>query len=374
MQHAQDAKDVAEMKVGDDGSSGARPGPSTRSVRAGLPPARQGEPFLPGPVLASAYHLAGDDVHAAHGYLREGNPTWEAYERALGELEGGEVVVFASGMAAAAAVLLTLEPGQAVVVPADGYYPVRGLAETHLRPRGVEVRFARNEQRALQEAAVGAAMVLAESPSNPGLELVDVAGLRAAAPQATLVVDNTVATPLALRPLDHGATLTLASATKALSGHSDLLLGYVASRDPGWIERLRAWRTAAGAIPGPWETWLAHRSLATLGLRVARQSANAEALAEMLRTRREVTDVRWPGVGAVVCFTLPDAAAVARFFAAAPTIVEATSFGGVHTTAERRARWGGDDVAPGFVRLSCGVEDTEDLLAEVAGGLAAVSR
>ena len=216
-------------------------------------------------------------------------------------------------------------------------------------------------------------MIVAETPSNPGLELIDVAALRARAPDATLVIDNTLATPLAVRPLELGATMTLASATKALSGHSDLLLGYVATNDAGWLERLRAWRGLTGAIPGPIETWLAHRSLATLGLRVERQVATASALAELLRGRPDVADVRWPGVGGVVCFTLADGDAVARFFAAGTMIIEATSFGGVHTSGERRARWGADDIADGFVRFSCGVEDTADVLADVTAALDAAS-
>ena len=187
------------------------------------------------------------------------------------------------------------------------------------------------------------------------------------------MIDNTLATPLEVRPLEQGATITLASATKALSGHSDLLLGYIATNDPEWLERMRSWRGLTGAIPGPIETWLAHRSLATLGLRVERQTANAAALAELLRGHPVVTDVRWPGVGAVVCFTLPDAAAVARFFAASEMITEATSFGGVHTSGERRARWGTDDIHEGFVRFSCGIEDTADVLAEVGKGLDAAA-
>jgi cystathionine gamma-lyase len=338
-------------------------------VHAGLPAARQGEPFLPGPVLASAYHLAGDDVHATYGYLREGNPTWAAYEAALGELEGGDVVIFGSGMAAASAVLLSAAPGDVLVVPADGYFGLREIAESHLRPRGVECRLVANTQATIEEAADGATLIIAESPSNPSLEVIDVPALRARAPEATLVIDNTVATPLALRPLEHGATMTLASATKALSGHSDLLMGYVATNDAEWLERLRGWRALTGAIPGPIETWLAHRSLATLGVRVERQTINAAALADLLRGRDDVTDVRWPGMGAVVCFTLADAGAVERFFAGSDLIIEATSFGGVHTSGERRARWGADDIHEGFVRFSVGIEDTEDLLAAVSSAL-----
>src|SRR4051794_14410221 len=180
-------------------------GPSTRSVHAGLPPARQGEPFLPGPVLASAYHLAGDDVRSTYGYARDANPTWTAYEQALGELEGGEVVLFSSGMAAASALLLTLEPGEVLVAPSDGYYHVWRLAEEHLIPRGVECRLVPNRQDAMEAAAPGATLILAESPSNPSLETIDVPALRAAAGEAaTIAIDNTLATPLALRPLELG--------------------------------------------------------------------------------------------------------------------------------------------------------------------------
>jgi cystathionine gamma-lyase len=204
--------------------------------------------------------------------------------------------------------------------------------------------------------------------------MVDIEALRAAAPDATLVIDNTVATPLGLRPLEHGATMTMASATKALSGHSDLLMGYVASADRERIERLRGWRALTGAIPGPLETWLAHRSLATLGVRFARPQENAAALAAMLRERVDVSDVRWPGVGAVVCFTLADAEAAARFFAGCEFVIEATSFGGVHASGERRARWGSDDIAEGFIRFSVGIEDADDLLADVSRGLDAASR
>ena len=248
--------------------------------------------------------------------------------------------------------LLAAEPGQVLVAPVDGYYGVRVLAEGHVAERGIEVRLVPNTQAAMEEAAAGADLIVAESPSNPMLELIDVPALRRGrARTAALVIDNTLATPLGFRPLDHGATMTLGSATKALSGHSDLLMGYVATNDAEWLERLRSWRGLTGAIPGPIETWLAHRSLATLGVRVARQHENAAALTELLRSRDDVADVRWPGVGAVVCFTLADAAAVARFFAGSDMILEATRFGGVHTSGERRARWGADDDPRGLRAL-----------------------
>lgn len=339
-------------------------GPGTRAARAGLPAPVRDEPFLPGPVLAAPYHLAGD-TEGAVGYNRYGNPTWQRYEQALAELEGGEVVAFASGMAAVHAVLETLaEPGGVLVAPSDGYPGVRVIAEQHLAPRGIEVRLVPTSDRAVREAMDGASVVWLESPSNPGLDVLDVAAIARDAP-GTVVVDNTLAGPLHQPVLAMGADYAVVSATKYLTGHSDLNMGYVAGRD---VAAVRKWRGLTGALPGPFETWLAHRSLATYPLRLERQMANAAALAEMLRSRG-VDDVRYPGVGAVVCFALPSADAAQRFLAACELVIEATSFGGLHSSAERRARWGTDEVAEGFIRFSCGIEDEPDLLADVARGL-----
>jgi cystathionine gamma-lyase len=351
------------------GAGDLRPG--TRAVHAGLPEARLGEPFLPGPVLASSFHLAGDADPAA-GYGRFGNPTWERYEAALGELEGGEVVSFASGMAAVSAVLLALvRPGDVLVCVDDAYPGVRSIAREHLEPRGVEVRGVPTDDAALLAALPGARLVWVESPSNPELRVVDLPALAAAARAAgaLLAVDGTLATPLRQRPLELGVALSVASGTKALSGHSDLLIGHVASRDPELLAQVRAWRTLTGGIPGPFEAWLAHRSLATLGIRVERQEANAEALAGLLAAHPAVRGARWPGVGCVVAFELAGAEPAQRFIDACRLVADATSFGGVHASAERRARWGTDAVGEGFVRFSCGVEDTQDLLADVAAAL-----
>ena len=340
-------------------------GPSTRAAHAGLPAPVQGAPIMPGPVLAAPFHLAGE-VGGVSGYNRDGNPTWELYEHALAEFEGAEVVVFASGMAAVHAALETaLKPGDVLVAPADGYPGIREIAAQHLRPRGIEVRLVATDETAVREALDGATLVWLESPSNPGLDVVDIAAI-AHDTDALVVVDNTLAGPLHQPVLELGAGLSVASATKYLTGHSDINMGYVAGRD---VAALRRWRTLTGAIPGPFETWLAHRSLATYPLRLERQLANARALAELLRERPEVSDVRYPGLGAVVCFTLADADAAQRFLSACELVIEATSFGGVHSSAERRARWGTDAIAEGFIRFSCGVEDTADLLADVGRGL-----
>jgi cystathionine gamma-lyase len=341
-------------------------------VHAGLPPAEQGEPLLPGPTLAAPYHLRGDTDAAPYGYARDGNPTWTHLERALGELDGGESVVFASGMAAVAAVILPrLRPGQVLVACGDGYPGIRKLASEDLEPHGVEVRLVPTDTEAIVAAVEGAALVWVETPSNPALDVCDVDAVAAAAHAAgaLLAVDNTVATPLGSRPLDHGADFAMLSGTKSLSGHSDVLLGAVSVRDPALADALRAWRSRTGSVLGPFEAWLAHRSLATLGLRLERSQANARALADALADRDDVTGVRWPGVGAVLALTLPSAERAQAFLAACELVSEATSFGGVHSTAERRGRWGTDAVDEGFIRFSAGCEDEADLLADVAQAL-----
>jgi cystathionine gamma-lyase len=362
---------------------GAAWGPSTRAIRAGRPPAEPGTPFLGGPVLAAPYHLPGPVDSAPYGYGRDANPTWTALEQALGELDGGRSLAFASGMAAVAAAVSGLRPGQRLVATIDGYPGIRRLAEEHLQPAGVRVRFVPTDTEAIVAAADGAAMLWVETPSNPWLRSCDVRAVAEAAHAAgaLLAVDNTVATPLGMEPLALGADLAVMSGTKLLGGHSDLLLGVVSVRDEAFAERLRDVRTWAGAIPGPFEGWLAHRSLSTLALRVERSAANALALARALRERPEVRDVRHPGLddpvaaaqmsafGPLVSFTLPSAEAAQAFLGASALVVEATSFGGVETTAERRARWGTDDVPEGFIRLSAGCEDTEDLVADVLAAL-----
>ncbi len=363
-------------------------GDGTRVVRAGLPRAEQGEPFLPGPVFAAPFHLQGEVAGSDWVYTRYGNPTWLHYEQALSELEGGEVVLFASGMAAATALLLTsVTPGTAIAMDHGCYRGVRLLSEAHLEPRGVELRLAPPAE--LESALQGAQLLWLESPSNPKLEVYDLAALAesARAAGAISVADNTTAGPLHQKALDLGVDYVLTSATKHLSGHADVMLGYVATRDAERAAALRDWRTQSGSIPGPFEVWLAHRSLPTLALRLERGGANALALAELLAGSDDVTGVRYPGwsgdpghevarrqmsgYGTVIAFDLGSRERAERFLAAAELVTEATSFGGVLTTAERRGRWSGDGVPDGFIRLSAGCEDTADLVADVERALTA---
>ncbi|WP_317453771.1 cystathionine gamma-lyase [Streptomyces sp. CBMA152] len=372
------------------------PGDGTRAVRAGLPDPVAYEPSLPGPVFAAHFHLPGEAV-GPYTYGRDTNPTWTRLERALAELESpdepAEAIVFASGMAAVSAVLLShARVGDAVVLPDDGYQALP-LVREQLAAYGVEVRTAPTAGDAQLDVLEGAALLWIETPSNPGLDVCDIRRLARAAHEtgALVAVDNTLATPLGQRPLELGADFAVASGTKGLTGHGDLLLGYVVCRDPELAARVRKWRKVVGAIPGPMEAWLAHRSLATLQLRADRQSANALAVAQALSDRAEVSGVRHPGLpsdpshrraaaqmrrfGCVVSFDLPDRAHAERFLAALRLVDDATSFGGVRSTAERRGRWGGDKVAEGFIRFSAGAEDTADLVADVRRALdeAAVS-
>ncbi|MFE2441619.1 cystathionine gamma-lyase [Streptomyces melanosporofaciens] len=372
-------------------------GDGTRAVRAGLPEAEAYEPTLPGPVFAAHYHLPGDPV-GPYTYGRDANPTWSLLERAISELESpgtdAETVVFSSGMGAISAVLLSqLRQGDAAVLPSDGYQLLPALVE-RLEGYGVTVRTApTGEDAQLAVLDDRTKLLWLETPSNPGLDVCDIRRLAEAAhARGTLVaVDNTLATPLGQRPLELGADFAVASGTKALTGHGDVLLGYVTCRDPRLAAEVRAWRKTVGAIPGPMEAWLAHRSLATLQMRVDRQAATALALAEALRDRTEITGLRHPGLptdpahrlaagqmrggrfGCVVSFTLPDKECAERFLAGLRLVDDATSFGGVRSTAERRGRWGGDAVPEGFIRFSVGAEDPDDLIADVLRALDAAS-
>jgi cystathionine gamma-lyase len=347
-------------------------GDSTRAAHAGLPAPADGEPFLPGPTFAAPYHLAGPSDATRFNYGRYDNPSWARLEDALGELEGAHAVVFSSGMAAVTAVVVpALRPGDVLVAPSDAYPGIRAIARDVLEPRSIEVRLVPTDDAAVREALPGATLVWLESPANPRLDVVDVAALTEEAHRggAIVAVDNTLAGPLRQRPLALGADISVTSATKQLTGHGDLVLGVVAVADAERAAALRSWRSATGSIPGPFEAWLAHRSLATLALRMERQEANASAIAALLRARDDVADVRWPGVGSVVCFDLGSEARAQAFLSASELVAEATSFGSVHATAERRARWGIDDVDEGFIRLSAGIEDAADLLADLERAL-----
>ena len=373
-------------------------GDSTRCVKAVAHEGVPGSPLQAGPVFAAPYLLGEDEREGIDTYARASNPGWRALESALAALEHASAArVVGSGMSAITVALRSLgSPGGTVIVPSDGYYQVRRFATEYLAPHGIDVhelsvaQFGDGSLQHVLDAADPGAVVLAETPSNPGLDTVDLRETAATCRRAgaLLLVDNTTATPLGQRPLDLGADIVVASGTKSLSGHSDLLFGYIAVANPDLLPAIDRERLLSGTVLGPFETWLAHRSLGTAGLRFERQCANASAVAEMLRDHPAVTDIRYPGLaadpahavaarqmsrfGPLVTFVLPGREQVHRFVRAASLVAPATSFGGIHTTADRRARWG-DAVPEGFVRLSCGIEDTSDLLTDLDAALTAAS-
>ena len=350
-----------------------------------------------GPVFAGPFHVPGDPAGVQYTYGRSHNPTWTALERAIAGMESGEgyeakALVFASGMAAVTAVFGTLlRPGDAVVLPSNAYFAARVLAETYFVEMGVTLRTAPTAGDAQAGELQGAKLLWLETPSNPTMDICDIRALSEAARGAGVMVavDNSTATPLGQRVLELGADVSVVSDTKAMSGHSDILMGHVAVREVGLCQRLEQWRTLTGAVPGPMEAWLALRSLPTLPLRLERSSANAMRVAEFLEGRPEVTSVMYPGLkghpghevaaaqmrefGPVLSFVLKSGRAAERFLKAAELVTEATSFGGVTTTAERRARWGHDEIAEGFIRMSVGCEDVRDLIEDIGRALEATA-
>ncbi|MEM7718414.1 MAG: cystathionine gamma-lyase [Pseudomonadota bacterium] len=337
----------------------------------------KGEPVAPPLVQASMYHLPGSP-EAAATYGRAENPTWEIAEAALAHLEDAPVVLFPSGMAAiSAAFFATLKAGARVLMPADGYYATRVLASDFLERFGVSVDL-RSTVDYEAGGFAGFDVVFLETPSNPGLELIDIRKVAAAVRAAggLTIADNTTMTPYGQRPLDLGVDVVVASDTKAPGGHSDLLMGHVACRDPEVFGRIASWRKFSGAIPGPMEAWLLHRGLETLELRFDRMCRTAGALAERLAAHPKVESVRYPGLqsdpsyplaksqmsrfGFLVQVTFASDEAAESFIDGCALLQPATSFGGVHSSAERRLRWG-DNVASGAVRLSVGCEPLEEL-------------
>ncbi|HUN91469.1 MAG TPA: cystathionine gamma-lyase [Burkholderiaceae bacterium] len=344
-----------------------------------------GQAFSPPIVNTTIYALPGEPT-GTYQYARWANPTWTALEEALSLLEDAETVAFPSGMAAIAALLVAhCRPGDRILLPSDGYYTTRVVAEKYLAPLGVEVRTCPTAGLG-RESFDGLRLVLFETPSNPALDLADIAALarKAHAGGALVVVDNTTMTPLGQRPLDLGADAVVSSDSKAVNGHSDVLFGHVASRRSDVAAAVRDWRRVVGAVPGPFEAWLVHRGLESLEVRFARMCSTAQVVAERLQAHPRVVAVRYPGLashpqhalareqmalgGALIALTLADQATADRFIAGCRYVRAATSFGGLHSSAERRARWG-DQVAAGFIRLSIGCEPTEALWRDLAASL-----
>jgi cystathionine gamma-synthase len=363
--------------------------PDTVAVQAGRPARLPGASMNPPIVLSSTY------VHdAAVEYGRDGNAGWTALETALGALDGGRAVTFASGLAATSAIADLVPAGGTVVLSSVTYFGVRNIFERlHARGR-LRVRMApADDAAAILAAADGADMVWVESIANPLMVVADVPAIAAGARErgAITVVDATFATPLRQRPLDLGADVVMHSATKLIGGHSDLLLGAAVCREDAHADFLTTYRHDHGAIPGSLETFLALRGLRTLAVRLDRAEASAIELARRLASHGHVASVNYPGLPgdpqhARASRVLPHGSGPLLSFEVAGTVEQtedflsslrllthATSLGGVESLIERRARYAGDAsvVGPTLCRLSVGVENVEDLWADLDGALRA---
>jgi cystathionine gamma-synthase len=356
--------------------------PSTVVVHAGRPERVPNAPLGGSPVFSSTYIAGGD-----RGYGRFGNDSWVALEKTLGALEGGRGLTFASGMAAAAAVCDLVPVGGRVIAPQHAYSGVLALLDQQAAAGRLSVeRVDIADTDTVVAAVAGADLLWIESPTNPAMEVAEIAPIAAAgrAAGATVVVDNTFATPLLQQPLSLGADIVMHSATKFIAGHSDVLLGAIVTANDDLWTALELKRRNLGAIPGPMEAWLALRGLRTLALRLDRAQENAGFLAARLLEHPRVSRVRYPGLpddpgharaavqmsgfGAILAIELGgDAEAAQRVCESTRLWVHATSLGGVESMLERRRRWAGEapTIPADLIRLSVGIEHRDDLWADL---------
>jgi cystathionine gamma-synthase len=351
----------------------------TRVVHAGLDPDPTYGSVIPAIHQTSTFRqTAPGEFTEDYDYSRSANPTRAALERALGELEGGLASAFASGMAATHAVITALcEAGDHLILPLDLYGGTYRLVDKVLTGFGlsydlVDQRDPETVRSALRE---NTSLVWVESPTNPLLNVVDLAAVVDAAGAVPVVVDNTFATPIVQRPLELGATAVVHSTTKYLGGHSDVVGGAAIVRDPELHERIRFVQNSVGAVPGPLDCFLVHRGLRTLALRVARHTENGRAVSQFLSSADGVEEVRWPGFGGMVSFRHPDATGIV---ARTELFTLAESLGGVESLIEvpqamthQSAEDSAAAVPPDLVRLSCGIEAPEDLVADLGKALRA---
>jgi cystathionine gamma-synthase len=344
--------------------------PGTIAVTAGRPDKTPDAP-LNVPITMASTYVAGGSVE----YGRYGNPTWTALEDALGALEGGRCLTFSSGLAAVATVLDLVGADGLVVVPRHAYTgTIMQLGDLESRGRVRAELVDITDTAAVVAACADAALVWLESPTNPALEVADIATITAAAHEAGayVVVDNTFATPLLQRPLEDGVDLVVHSATKYLAGHSDVQMGAIITGDDELHAVLKGRRDLVGAIPGTFEAWLTLRGLRTLHLRVERAQANAQELVRRLGEHPALSEVRYPGFGGIVSIVLSQGEVAADLLSRKTRLwVHATSLGGVESTLERRRRWKAEaaTIPDGLVRLSVGVEDVEDLWDDLRAAL-----
>lgn len=344
--------------------------PETSAITAGRPEAAPDASMNPPIVVSSTYH-AGGPV----GYGRYGNESWSALEAAISELEGGQTLSFSSGMAAISAVFSILPIGAPVVASNQGYSGTMGLLNQHHASGRLEVRFVDITNTAEVIAAMkGAALVWLESPTNPCLDLAELPTIIAAAKKLSIGVgvDNTFATPLVQQPLSMGADVVMHSVTKFLAGHSDVVIGSLSTADTALYKRLEEARRFNGAIPGPFEAWLALRGLRTFPVRFRASESNAKQLLPRLQAHAKITKVRYPGFGAVISFEIDGSAEQAdKVCQSSRLIVYATSLGGVESLWERRRRWAGESpsVPEQLIRLSVGCEHVDDIWQDIEQAL-----
>lgn len=351
---------------------------ATRAVHAGLTPDPSFRSVIPAIHQTSTYaQAAPGEFVGEYDYSRSANPTRAALEQALGELEGGLAVAFSSGLAAEHALItVTCAAGTHIVLPDDLYGGTFRLVDKVLSRWGLTYDLV--GQTDLE--AVGAAvrtdtrLIWVETPTNPLLNVVDIAGVVARRQDALVAVDNTFATPANQRPLELGADFVVHSTTKYLGGHSDVVGGVVVTRDREWYERLRFVQNAVGAVPGPFDCFLVHRGLRTLHLRMEAHARSAAAVVELLRATPGVQDVRWPGFSGMVSFRHPDATGIAartRLFTLAESLGGVESLIEVPQAMTHQSVEGSAAAVPAdLVRLSCGVEEPGDLVADLRRALA----
>jgi cystathionine gamma-synthase len=353
-------------------------------VAAGRPEKKPDGALNPAIALNSTFHEGGPI-----GYGRYGNEAWSALEEAISVLEGGKTLIFSSGMAAISSVFSLLPQGAIIVAAENGYQGTTTMLKKMHEAKKLEVRFVNlpNTDEVLK-ALPGAQMLYLESPTNPAIEVVDLPVVIPAGKKAgsIVVVDSTLATPLVQNPVALGADIALHSVTKYLSGHSDILLGCVVTNDESIFERVEQARRYGGAIPGPFEAWIALRGLRTFALRMQRSQENAMELAKRLEKDPRVLKVRYPGLasdpyheraksfmkgfGAMISFEVKaDIAQIDKMCNSSSLITNATSLGGVESIWERRRRWATEShtIPENLIRFSVGIENVDDLWSDIQG-------
>jgi cystathionine gamma-synthase len=350
---------------------------ATRAVHAGLKPDPTYGSVVP-PIHQSSTYVqpAPGEFVGDYDYARSANPTRAALESALGELEGGLGTAFASGMAAEHALITAVcAAGDHMILPGDLYGGTFRLVDKVLARWGLSHDLIdQSDPEAVARALrPETKLVWVETPTNPLLNVVDIEAVVERSGDALVCVDNTFATPVVQRPLELGADAVVHSTTKYLGGHSDSVGGAVVARDPALHEQVRFVQNSVGAVPGPFDCFLVHRGLRTLHLRVAAHTDNGRAVSEYLRGADGVSDVRWPGFGGMVSFRHAEATRIAS---STKLFSLAESLGGVESLIEvpqamthQSVEGSGAAVPADLVRLSCGVEAAEDLVADLAAAL-----